>query len=255
MDHGKRGTGAELDREVAIRHGVERVRADPLETQLAGDARTVDRKRGAGQGGGAQGEKVHAATAIREARAVAFEHLEVSEQMMSEGDRLGHLKMRESRHHGGDVLFRLVEERPLNLGHEIGDLVDRVAQPQPQIRRDLVVARSRRVQPLARLSDEVDEPPLDIEMHVLGLERPAEASRLDLLGNPGQAALDRLEISPGQDPGGAQHARVGKGRPDVVEGETTVKADGGGVALDELGHRFGEAPRPEFLARLGLQPC
>src|SRR5258708_13516052 len=72
---------------------------------------------------------------------------------------------------------------------------------------DLIVARGGGVQALAGLSDETDQPALDVEVHVLGLQRPAEPSRLDFAGDPGQAALDRPEIRRRQDSRDTEHAK------------------------------------------------
>ena len=109
------------------------------------------------------------------------------------------------------------------------------------------------MQALSCLPDESYQPPLDVDVDVLGRERPAKPSRFDFAGDAGETALDRLEIRRRQDPNGAEHARVCKGRPDVMGREAPVKTDRGGVALNELGYRFGEPPGPEFLAGLGLR--
>jgi hypothetical protein len=151
------------------------------------------------------------------------------------------------------IPFGLIDERRLNPAHQVRDLVDRVAQPQAQIGRDLVVAGARRVQPLARVSHDSDEPPLDVEVDILRVERPAEAPRLDFVRDPRQAALDRLEVGLAQNPRCPQHARVRERRPDVVQRKAPVKCDRGRVALDELGYRLGEPPGPGLFARLGLR--
>jgi len=45
------------------------------------------------------GQPVDAAAALREPLAVALQHLDVSEQVMAEGDRLRNLQVRKARHH------------------------------------------------------------------------------------------------------------------------------------------------------------
>ena len=76
---------------------------------------------------------------------------------------------------------RLVEQRALAAATErASDRVDLVAQPQAQVGRDLVVARARGVQALAGVADQRGEAALDVEVHVLGVERPAEAPGVDL---------------------------------------------------------------------------
>ena len=70
-----------------------------------------------------------------------------------------------------------VEQRALERGEQLADGVDLVAQPQAQVGRHLVVARARGVQPLAGFADQRGQAPLDVEVHVLGVERPARSAR------------------------------------------------------------------------------
>jgi hypothetical protein len=64
MNHEQGAKGAELDREIAIRHGVQRVARDRREAKFARHPLAVDRKRRAGECGGAQREHVHARAAV-----------------------------------------------------------------------------------------------------------------------------------------------------------------------------------------------
>ena len=73
----------------------------------------VDRERRAGQRGRAQRALVQPLAGVGEPAAVAREHLDVGQQMMAEGDRLGRLQMREARHDGRRVRLRLAREREL----------------------------------------------------------------------------------------------------------------------------------------------
>ncbi len=59
MHHDQRGVGAELDGEIAIGDGVERVFADPFEAEFPGDELPVDRKGGAGQRCRPQRQPIH----------------------------------------------------------------------------------------------------------------------------------------------------------------------------------------------------
>ena len=110
---------------------------------------------------------------IGEAAAVARRHLDIGEQMMPERHRLRGLQMREARHHGRGMRQRLLGERALIAGERRVDVVDRVAHPEPEIGRDLVVARARGMQPPGRRPDQLGEPRLDVHMDVF--ERPLEA--------------------------------------------------------------------------------
>ena len=67
--------------------------------------------------------------------------------------------------------FRLgpLDQRLLQVAHRDVEAVDRAAQPQPQIGRDLIVARARGVQAPGRRPDQLGEARLDIEVDVLVL--------------------------------------------------------------------------------------
>ena len=69
--------------------------------------------------------------------------------------------------------------------HHVGDLrrqpVDRVAHPEAEIRRHLVVAAARGVQPPARLADALGEAGLDVHVDVLERRIEREAPGLDLV--------------------------------------------------------------------------
>ncbi len=130
-------------------------------------------KRRAGERRGAERIFVQPLARIGKAAAVARRHLDVGEQMMAERHRLRGLQMREARHDGRGVRQRLFGERALIAGERRVDVVDRVAHPELEVGRDLVVARARGVQPPRRRADQVGEPRLHVHMDVL--ERPLEA--------------------------------------------------------------------------------
>ena len=69
----------------------------------------VDWERGAGKGRGTKGRLVHALAGIGEASPVPARHLDISEQMVTERDRLRGLQMREPRHNGIRMGFRLFD--------------------------------------------------------------------------------------------------------------------------------------------------
>ena len=63
----------------------------------------VERKRGAGERGGAERRFVEPFARVGKAAAVARRHFDVSEQMMAEGHRLRGLHMGQARHHRGGM--------------------------------------------------------------------------------------------------------------------------------------------------------
>src|SRR5688572_13090058 len=244
VHHQDRGGATEFDREVPVGHGVERVLAQALEAELPCHALAIDREAGAGERGGAEGQPIDPAPHLHEPFTVALEHLHIRHQVMAEGDGLRHLQMGEARHDQRGVALGLVHQRALQVREQGKESVDLRAQPQPHVGRDLVVARARGMQALARIADQRGQPALDVEMDILGVERPAKAPGVDLALDACQPTLDRRKIAPGDDALCRQHAGVGARSPDVILGQPPVEADRGGKALDPLVDGRGEARRP-----------
>ncbi len=136
----------------------------------------VDRERGSGQRGGAERRFVQPLAGIGKPAAVARGHLDIGQQMMAERHRLRGLQMGKSRHHGRGMFQRAGSQRMLEGGQRRIGLVDGVADIEPEIGRDLVVARACGVQPSRGRTDQFGEPALDVHMDVferaLELERP-----------------------------------------------------------------------------------
>ena len=117
---------------------------------------------------------------VGEAAAVARRHLDIGEQMMAERHRLRRLQMGEARHHGRRMFERLLRQRALIGGERGVDPVDRVAHPQPEVGRDLIVARARGMQAPGGRPDQFPEPAFDIHMNVLQRALELELAGFDL---------------------------------------------------------------------------
>jgi len=174
VDPGDRRRRHEFEREVAVCDAVERIRGRPVEAERRCRRVAVDRKRGAGERSRAERALVEAFAAIGEAPAVAAEHLDIGHEMVAEGHRLGNLQMRVAGHHGVGVALGLADQRRLQRLHLTVEPVDRAAHPEAHVRCDLIVARSRGVQPAGRRADEFGETHLDIHVNVLVLSPERE---------------------------------------------------------------------------------
>src|SRR5260221_5438655 len=148
--------------------------------------------------------------------------------------------MREARHHQRRVALGLPDERAHQAYRRSVDRVDFLAQPEAQVVGDWVVTRARGMQRLARLAGDRGQAPLDVEMHVLGVERPGKAAAFDLAAHLGEAALDGRKIALRDDAGRREHACMGKRSGDVLLGVTLVEADRGAKALQALVYRLPE---------------
>jgi hypothetical protein len=236
--HHQRGCRAELDGEVAVGHRVERVLAHAFEAQRAGHPFAVDRVTGAGECRGTERQPIDPAPAIGQALDIAREHFHIGHQVMAEGDRLGHLQMRESRHDRAGVKLGDIEQRALQVAQQAHRDVDLGAQPQPDVGGDLVISRTRRVQSFAGIARQIGEALLDIQMDVFEVDAPAERTVLDVGPDARHAIADRIEIGLGQQAAGVQHVGVRQRTLDVVESQALVEIDRCGVAFHQLGYRL-----------------
>ena len=180
MHRADRRSGERLHHEVAVGHGVERIRGRPVEAERLRRHVAVERKRRAGERRGAERRFIQSLARIGEAAAVARRHFDKGEQMMPEGDRLCGLQMGQPRHHGVGMFERLLGERRLVIGERVIELIDGVAHPEPEIGRDLVVARARGMQPPGGRPDQFGEPQFHIHVHVFQRTLEIEFALLDL---------------------------------------------------------------------------
>ncbi len=170
MHHQQRAGSGELDGEVAIRHGIERILADALEAELGSDEFAVDRVGRASQRGGAERKAVDALAGIGETLGVAAEHFEVGQHVVAESHRLRDLQVRKAGHGRRRFLFGEVDQRPTEGLEQHLDVVDGVAQIKADVGGDLIVARAAGVQALAGIANERGEAFFDVEVHILEVE-------------------------------------------------------------------------------------
>ncbi len=168
----------------------------------------IDREGRARQRGRAQGRFVHPTPAVRESAAIAPGHRHIGQQMVPEGHRLRRLQMGEARHYGCGISFGLLDQGRLQRFQLLVETVDRVAHPEAEIGRDLVVAAARGMQPAGRVADQLGEPRLDVEMDILERGLEFEAARLDLLEDVVQARLDGRAVLGGDQALVDQHAAM-----------------------------------------------
>ena len=106
---------AELEREVAIRHGVHAVRRRRPEAESLGERVAVDGDGGARERGRAERAHVEAAARVGQPLAVPGQHEHVRQEMVSEQHRLRPLEVGVARHRGGAMPLGLLDERRLHL--------------------------------------------------------------------------------------------------------------------------------------------
>ena len=189
---------------------------------------------------------------VGEAALISPKHLDISEQMMPEGDRLRGLEMGEARHHRSGMLERLGRERELERAKRAVDRADLVPDIEPEIRRHLVVARARGMQLAGHRPDQLGEPALDIQMNVLERAREFELAGLDLGHDLVEAAGDLLRLFGRDDAGRAEHGDMRLRGENIVPPQPLVEVDGGVYLLHDLGGTCGEAAAPHGVRHDGL---
>ena len=222
---GQRGREAELGGEVAVGDRVHGVRRGAVEAELGRELPRVDGQRRPGERAGAERADRCAPVPVAQPAHVPRERLHVGEQLVREEHRLSVLEV---RHAGGGRVaagLRLGDQRGLQFGQPADDQPRVIAQVQPQVGGDLVVAAAAGPQLAAEGAEPLEQPPLERGMHVLVGERRAEGA---VLYRPVQV-VERLEHRVGlavrQQPGPVQHPRVRAGRQQVVARQPPVELD------------------------------
>ena len=111
MRHDQRSCSTEFNREIAVRHRIQRVVAHRIKAQCGSNTFTVNRKGRASQRRCTQRQAVHAFAAIEQTFSIAAEHFHIRQHMMTESNRLRHLHMGEARQYGIGILFCQINQR------------------------------------------------------------------------------------------------------------------------------------------------
>ncbi len=135
-------------------------------------------------------------------------------------------------------------ERRDDLSRELGELVDRILDIEPECRQHLVVARPAEMDATARFADGIDEPSLERRVHVLvgkldGPLAPGMSRAQGLEPGRDRRALERLEQALS-----LEHARMRNRGADVVFDEAGVEQVvlSRGKTEDPLVQRFALVP-------------
>ena len=113
--------------------------------------------------------------------------------------------------------------------------LDFLAQVQPQIQRNLVIAAAGRVQLGPGRADPLRQPGLDVHVHILQTGIEGEAARADLLFNTPQARFDFRKFPRGQDARFFQRPRMGDAAADVVTVKPPIERDGFAIRFKPVG--------------------
>ena len=164
--------------------------------------------------------------------------------MMARRHRLRRLQMGKSGHDPVGMCLGLIDQRSLQGGKRRIRHIDRVAHPQAEIGRHLVVARPRCVKPAGRVADHIGQPRLDIHVNIFEFGLEIEIPALNFVPDRGQTATNRSHVRAGQNARIAQHPGVRNRSGDILGIERLVKADGSVNSFHKRIGRCGEPSTP-----------
>ena len=137
-----------------------------------------------------------------------------------------------------------------------GHGVDFVANPEPQVGRDLVVAAAAGVELAADVADAVDQGPLDVHVDVFQLLAELEAAGGDFVADLLEASDDLVPLVVGEDADFGEHVGVGDRAADIVGVEPAVEAHAFGELLDTAVGRLVKNTAPRLICqRLAQRKC
>ncbi len=136
-------------------------------------------------------------------------------------------------------------------------VVDLVADPQPQVGRNLVVAAAAGVELAAHVADPLDQRPLDVHVNVFELLAEGEFAGGDLVENLFQAGHDLVPLVVGEDAHLGEHQGVGDRAADVVRVKPPIEGHALGELLDTAVRRLVKhtAPRLTGQSRIRRDGC
>ena len=142
------------------------------------------------------GQTFTARVAVPEALAIAFEHLDVGEQMVREIDGLRALQMRVAGNEHVGIFLAERDERALQIGDfRQARQSDFIAQPHPHVERDLVVAQNgTRCATLRRQGNTLGQFGLDIHVNVFEFGLPLEFSGFDFFADLVEASNNGVQF-------------------------------------------------------------
>ena len=197
-----------IEREIAVAHGIHRIRrwsdkAETMRREVSVDGIRAARKRRR-----AQRAVVVAVIVIAKPHDVAPKHGGVCHQMKAEIDGLGVLQMRHAGHERGGVRLCKRHKRIEQREQQLADMQIFLQHIEPKVERDLVVARTRRVQLFAHIANARNQRRFDCHVNVFVRDVEHERAALNLRGNRFEPLDNRARFGIGEDSLIGEHARM-----------------------------------------------
>jgi hypothetical protein len=117
------------------------------------------------------------------------------------------------------------KEGSLQVGEKFVDRIESIAYPKPQIRSDLIVSGSSRVQFATYISKRFDQSLLDMHVDVFELDSKGDLAPLDLALYFQKLVLDLKKLVVGQDTLFGKHSSMSDRASNILFVEPMIKRD------------------------------
>ena len=216
MDHAHTCRVIEIEQEITIGNGIERIRDRRSEPKCSGGRITVERIGGACER--RRTERIHIGRIERLAQAIEItrEHPVVRHEMMREQHGLSMLKMRIAWEQHLFVLRRKRQKRLAQLQIRIHQFTAKLFRVETCVGDDLIVSRATGVQTRTRISDALGEHRFDGHMNVLVIDIEDEVALFDVALDLRKSCRDRFSIFMRDDTLIGKHARMRHRPSDIL---------------------------------------
>jgi hypothetical protein len=220
------------------------------EAKQSGRQAAIETKGGTRQGTAAQRANIRAVGALLKPLTVAFEHLDVREQMMSKVDWLGPLKVCVTGKHHFALPMREVDQRGLKCAQFLHQLGGLIAQPKPHIEGYLVIARTTRME-LGSGGHTSSQFRFDVHVNILEFLFPGKGPSFNVGRDFVQTAQDGATLRGTEQANFFQHGGMRTGADDVMPPQAPIEGERFSKTGD-IGGRPLAKPAAARNGRLGL---
>jgi hypothetical protein len=133
-------------------------------------------------------------------------------------------------------LFASRKKRSLQVGQEFVDRIESIAYPKPQIRSDLIVSGSSRMQLATYIAKRIDQSLLDMHMDVFELDSKGDFAPLDLILDFQKLVFDLTKLFVGKDTLFGKHPSMSDRASNVLFVEPMIKRDAFAESSEGLIH-------------------
>ena len=199
MDTSQRKGITSIEYKISIAGGIETVGGYAFKTKLLADHFSVDRKAGTCHRAGTEREYIVSLVDFLESLTIAVEFFAVSQHIVCTKHRLRPLEMGVCGENEIRGLLRLHQKRGLKQTQLMIHFFNGLADPHPEVSRDLIIPAPSGVQFAAHISKFLDEPVFHRHMDIFVFGNKLKLTLLNFVANSLQTLLNLLAVLRGDE--------------------------------------------------------